>query len=112
MTLTIREGRLMVEAVRKYKRVFQIGSQQRSQAVNRFGCELVRNGKLGKIKEVIGQQLSQPLGVRPAGPAGARGTRLGHVVRPDRAGAVPQGPLHAAGQSGLDLLPARTPAAR
>lgn len=60
MTLTIREGRLMVEAVRKYKRVFQTGSQQRSQAQNRFGCELVRNGRIGKIHTVIGHNYPSP----------------------------------------------------
>jgi len=60
MTLTIREGRLMVEAVRKYKRVFQTGSQQRSQKENRFGCELIRNGRIGKIKEVIGHNYPSP----------------------------------------------------
>jgi predicted dehydrogenase len=48
LTLTIREGRVLVDAVRKYKRVFQTGSQQRSLAANRFGCELVRNGRIGK----------------------------------------------------------------
>ena len=53
----------MVEAVRKYKRVFQTGSQQRSMAVNRFGCELIRNGRIGKITRVIAAQLSQPLGM-------------------------------------------------
>ncbi len=60
MTLTIREGRLMVEAVRKYNRVFQTGSQQRSQKVNRYGCELIRNGRIGKIKEVIGCNYPSP----------------------------------------------------
>ena len=60
MTLTIREGRLMVQAVRKYKRVFQTGSQQRSQAQNRFGCELVRNGRIGKIHTVIGANYPSP----------------------------------------------------
>ena len=53
LTLTIAEGRAMVDAVRKYKRVFQTGTQQRSYLRNRQGCELVRNGRLGKIKEVI-----------------------------------------------------------
>ena len=45
MTLTIREGRQLVNAVRKYKRVLQTGSQQRSIPRNRVGCELVRNGR-------------------------------------------------------------------
>jgi predicted dehydrogenase len=60
MTLTIREGRLMVQAVRKHKRVFQTGSQQRSMAANRFGCELVRNGRIGKIQTVIGHNYPSP----------------------------------------------------
>jgi len=60
MTLTIAEGRKMVEAARKYNRVFQTGSQQRSMAANRHGCELVRNGKLGKIKKGIGHNYPSP----------------------------------------------------
>ncbi len=60
LSLTIREGRLMVEAARKYKRVFQVGSQQRSQAVNRAACEFIRQGKLGKITEVIGANYPSP----------------------------------------------------
>jgi predicted dehydrogenase len=60
MTLTIREGRLMVEAVRRHNRVFQTGSQQRSMAPNRFGCELVRNGRIGKIHTVIGHNYPSP----------------------------------------------------
>ena len=60
MTLTIREGRKMVEAVRKYKRVLQAGSQQRSNAANRLGCELIRNGRIGKIKKVIAANYPSP----------------------------------------------------
>ena len=60
MTLTIREGRLMTQAVRRYKRVFQTGAQQRSDKANRFGCELVRNGRLGKIHTVIGHNYPSP----------------------------------------------------
>jgi predicted dehydrogenase len=60
MTLTIREGRLMVQAVRKYKRVFQTGSQQRSDRQNRFGCELIRNGRIGKVHTVIGHNYPSP----------------------------------------------------
>ena len=69
MSLTIHEGRCMVQAVRKYKRVFQTGSQQRSQAANRLGCELIRNGRLGKITRVIGQNYPSPWeGALPAQP--------------------------------------------
>ena len=52
LTLTIHEAKLLIDAVRKYKRVFQVGSQQRSSPEFRHACELVRNGKIGKVKEV------------------------------------------------------------
>ncbi len=52
LTLYIGEGRALVNAVRRYDRVLQVGSQQRSMEVNRVACELVRNGGLGKILEV------------------------------------------------------------
>ena len=52
LTAYIQEGRQLVDAVRKHKRVFQVGSQQRSMEVNRFCCEFVRDGKLGPLKIV------------------------------------------------------------
>ena len=52
LTLYIREGRVLVDVVRKEKRVFQVGSQQRSMELNRIACELVRTGGLGKLKQV------------------------------------------------------------
>ena len=52
LSLTIREARAMVDAARRYGRVFQTGSQQRSGGRERLGCELVRNGRIGKVKEV------------------------------------------------------------
>ncbi|MGD9646529.1 MAG: Gfo/Idh/MocA family protein [Pirellulales bacterium] len=52
LTLYIREGRALVDAVRKHKRILQVGSQQRSMAMNRVACELVRSGGLGKVVEV------------------------------------------------------------
>ncbi|MCX8108418.1 MAG: Gfo/Idh/MocA family oxidoreductase, partial [Verrucomicrobiae bacterium] len=60
LTLTVREGRLIVEAVRKYKRVLQTGSQQRSSWPNRCGCGLVRNGAIGKIKRVVAHNYPSP----------------------------------------------------
>ena len=51
---TIREGRVMVEAVRKYNRVFQTGEQQRSHPKARKAVELIINGRIGKIQSVIG----------------------------------------------------------
>jgi len=52
LTLYIQEGRALVNAVRKHKRILQVGCQQRSMAMNRIACELVRTGGLGKILEV------------------------------------------------------------
>lgn len=54
LTLTVREGRVLVEAARKYGRVFQVGSQQRTMEMNRFACELVRTGGIGRIRRVQG----------------------------------------------------------
>ena len=54
LTLTISEGRTLVNHARKHKTVFQVGSQQRTMEMNRFACELVRSGKIGKIKAVQG----------------------------------------------------------
>jgi predicted dehydrogenase len=52
LTLTIQEAKMLIDAVRKYDRVFQTGSQQRSEGPFRQACEYVLNGRLGKIKEV------------------------------------------------------------
>jgi predicted dehydrogenase len=52
LTLAIDEGKRLVKAVRTHKTIFQTGSQQRSDAKFRLACELVRNGRLGKMKEV------------------------------------------------------------
>ena len=52
LTLYIREGRVLVDAVRRYQRVLQCGSQQRSMAINQIACEWVRSGGLGTITEV------------------------------------------------------------
>lgn len=49
LTLYVSEGRTLVKAARKYNRVFQVGSQQRSMAMNRVACDFVRNGGLGKL---------------------------------------------------------------
>jgi predicted dehydrogenase len=52
LTLTIDEGRHVIKAVRDNKRVLQTGTQQRSSKRFRLACELVRNGRIGKLKEV------------------------------------------------------------
>jgi predicted dehydrogenase len=52
LTQTIHEARALVKAVRKHKRVFQVGSMQRSSREFRVACELVRNGCIGRVSEV------------------------------------------------------------
>lgn len=52
LTLTIEDGRQLVRAVKKTKRVLQTGSQQRSGKDFRLACELVRNGRIGKLKHI------------------------------------------------------------
>jgi len=42
LCLTVAEGRAMVEAARRYNRVFQTGTQRRSSEPYRFICELIR----------------------------------------------------------------------
>ena len=49
------------------------------------------HGQAGQDQEGHRRELSQPVGMCAAGPAGARRTGLGHVVRPGAAGAVQQG---------------------
>ena len=52
MSLTIEDGRAVSDAVRRYGRIFQVGSQQRSDSRFRQACELVRNGRIGELKTV------------------------------------------------------------
>lgn len=53
LSLTIREAREMVKAVRRTNRVCQTGSMQRSSKEFLKACELVRNGRIGKVRTVI-----------------------------------------------------------
>ena len=52
LSLTIRQGREMIKAVRKYDCILQTGSQFRSDGTIRFACELVRNGRIGQLKKI------------------------------------------------------------
>ena len=64
LTLTIDEGKRLVKAVRQQGIVLQTGTQQRSERKFRMACELVRNGRIGKLKQVT---VFVPAGLR-AGP--------------------------------------------
>lgn len=52
LSLTVAEGRAMVKAVEEAGVVWQTGSQQRSDWNFRRVCELVRNGRIGKLQTV------------------------------------------------------------
>ncbi len=52
LSLTIVEGRRMSDAVKQHNVIFQTGSQQRSDSNFRRACELVRNGRIGKVHTV------------------------------------------------------------
>ena len=54
LALTIAEGRALVETARRYDRVVQMGTQQRSdQKQFLHACELVRNGRIGQLQKVV-----------------------------------------------------------
>jgi predicted dehydrogenase len=53
LSLTVVEGRKMVEAARSQQRIVQTGSQQRSDEKFRLACELVRSGRIGKLEKVL-----------------------------------------------------------
>ena len=69
LSQTIAEARAMVHAIRRYGRVFQTGSMQRSNWRFRQGCELVRNGYIGELKHVTvgvgGPAANPPLKAQP-----------------------------------------------
>lgn len=50
--LTIDEGKRLIKAVHKSGIVFQNGTQQRSSDKFRLACELVRNGRIGQLKQI------------------------------------------------------------
>lgn len=72
LALTIYEGRRIADTARQTGRVFQTGSQQRSDRRFRLACELVRNGRIGKIQRVEvrlpGGSAGGPFPVQPIPP--------------------------------------------
>ncbi len=61
LTLTIDEGKRLVEVQKQTNRILQTGTQQRSDAHFRLACDLVRNGRIGKISKV---EVWLPAGLR------------------------------------------------
>jgi predicted dehydrogenase len=69
-TLFIDEGKLLVKTSREAKRIVQVGSQQRSEGKQwHTACELVRNGRLGKLTKVTtfigGNPRGGPFAIKP-----------------------------------------------
>jgi predicted dehydrogenase len=52
ITHKLREGRILCDTVKRYGRIWQTGSWQRSVENFRQACELVRNGRIGKVHKV------------------------------------------------------------
>ena len=87
----VREGRLMVEAARRHRRIVQVGLQQRSGSHFQRAAQIVRSGEIGEVHyaQTWIHETSSPEGLGHA--AGFRTTR-GFGLR-FLAGAGAQGPV-------------------
>jgi predicted dehydrogenase len=52
LAYNVAEGRALCDAVNRYRRILQTGTQQRSDKNFRLACELVRNGRIGKLHTI------------------------------------------------------------
>jgi predicted dehydrogenase len=69
LSLTIAEGQAIRDAVNRYGRIFQHGTQQRSDRNFRFACELALNGRVGEVHTIkVGSPASGECGVEPPMP--------------------------------------------
>jgi predicted dehydrogenase len=50
--LSVEQGQILRDAVIRYGRIFQFGTHHRSYQVKRFACELVLNGRIGKVHTI------------------------------------------------------------
>ncbi len=81
LAYSIAEGRAVCDAVEKYGTVWQTGNSLRSQRNVRFICELVRNGRIGKLHTV-------EVGLHDVNHIGDNGDRIRRDTKP---AAVPKG---------------------
>ena len=66
---TVAEGRALVDTVKRYGAVFQHGTQLKSMTGTRKACELVRNGRIGELKQItIGSPPGEATGLHPEEP--------------------------------------------
>ncbi|MBN1844564.1 MAG: Gfo/Idh/MocA family oxidoreductase [Sedimentisphaerales bacterium] len=61
MSLTIEEGRALVDTTKRYGTVYQCGHQRRSVDSYRFQVEVANNGLIGKVHTVIAQVWESPV---------------------------------------------------
>ena len=95
----------MVEAARKYERVFQTGSHRRSSPPNHFAARWSAADASARSSESWPTTIpARGMCGLPAQPVPAR-ARLGFVVRPRRGCALQHRPVHAAGEPRLDVVP-------
>jgi predicted dehydrogenase len=72
LSLTVREGRALADAAKRYRRVFLHGTHQRSFWGFRHACELALNGYLGKVHTIrVCERGSFPCGIRQPAPVPA-----------------------------------------
>lgn len=62
LTLTVEEGKILRKVVAETGRIVQVGTWQRSDVRFRQACELVRSGRLGKLKRAIATIDANPSG--------------------------------------------------
>jgi hypothetical protein len=62
---TIAEGRAAADAVKRYRRILQVGSQERSNGRCRYALELVRSGRIGRVHTI---RVNLPTDHRTCGP--------------------------------------------
>ena len=92
--LTVQEGQCLVKAVRKYQRVFQVGTQARSLPINCWAVEQIHKGAIGTISKVevpnflSPRDYKTPDTLKPC-PAG---TRIG-ICGPTRLRSIPAIPI-------------------
>ncbi len=65
LTLTVAEGRALVNAAKRYGRILQTGTQQRSIPINAWASRQIRQGRLGKVREIIVCNFRPPTGWYP-----------------------------------------------
>ena len=93
----------MVNAARKYKRVTQVGTQQRSMPINNWASDLVKNGAIGKIRAVLAPNFVGPFRWTKTSSADVKEPvepLVGHLDQPGRAAALRSRSCSAAGPAG------------